>query len=171
MNVQLNNLLQSSSATKFFTDVLSKKGYVLTGKSINIQAENKVITKDLTAAGNFFLIKNSSVAPIAANFDNFYHGDVRIKIFVQAFTSGTLDRECGFAQIDNAGASVLTPLIRKSAIGAVETGLPVDNVNLTEIYLQNVTFNDIYMTYGAGASPIGTIRAQINFIGQLITLS
>lgn len=171
MNVQLNNNLQSASSFKFFTDVFQKKGYVLTGKSVNILAENRVITKDLTAAGNFFLIKNSAVAPIAANFDNFYHGDVRIKIFVQAFTSGTLDRECGLAQIDNAGSSVLTPLIRKTAIAAVETGLPVDNVNLTEIYLQNVTFSDIYMTYGVGAAPVGTIRAQINFIGNLITLS
>ena len=163
-----NNQL-SQEANAYFLSFLQKKGYTITGKSIKIGVEQKTMLKDLTAAGNWFMITNSAVAPTAALNSPLYIGDLRLKTFVQAFTSGTLDRYHGLAQVDNAGAAVNFLTGGKKAIGAVEAGDPSDAA-FNETFFQEIIFNDAVFSYGVGSAPIGTIRCQIDFQGFKISL-
>lgn len=159
----------SNDAYKFFLDLFTKKGYTTAGKKVVIDAESQILLKDLTAAGNWFMLKNSATAPTAALVSPLYVGDLRIKTFVQAFTSGTFDKYHGLAQVNNAGAALNFLVAGKKAIAAVEAGDPTDADYIENVF-NDVVFSDAMFTYGVGAAPIGTIRCQIQFDGLKISL-
>lgn len=166
---RISNNQVSSEANKFFLDMFVKKGYATAGKTVKIDAESQSIIKDLAAAGLWYMLTGSAVAPTAALLSPLYVGDVRIRTFVQAFTSGTFDKYQGIAQVNNGGASQLWITAGKKAIGAVEQGDPTD-ANFIETYLTDQLFNDVVMQYGVGGVPVGTIRTIIDFEGFKISL-
>jgi hypothetical protein len=168
MKLEVVNNEISGSASDYFKSVFEKAGYTLTGKSVKIDPEYRAFNLDRTSAGNFAALKNSATMPLASNFDPFYVGDLRIKTFVQAFTSGSFDKQHSLAYVAG-GVSYLVKEGIKTAIIAVESGNP-NEVGFLETKYNDILFWDVVQNFLAGAAPVGTLRSEVVFVGHKISL-
>ena len=111
---------------------------------------------------------NSAVAPSAAAFSPLYYGDLTVRTFVQAFTSGVFIKRHSNAIVNTTGTSQETDVVGKTGIVALEVGDSTD-ANFMESVFINKMFSDFEQVYG-GAAPIGTLRSIMDFNGYKISL-
>lgn len=168
LNVIENNQ-NSSRAWEYFKGIFTQKGYTVTAKDIKVEEFSILRTRNAAAAETWYMMKNSAVIPAQATPSPLYFGDFHIKQFVQAFTSGSFDRQVDLVHLGAGPVVTPFPIFRKAALVAVETGLPTD-ANFTESVQKQVLFNEIAAIYGAGAAPVGTIRTIVHFCGFRISL-
>lgn len=136
------------------------------GKTIQIDPCVMSGQKDLTVAGNWFLLTNASTL-VPGPTTPMYFGNLILNTFVQAFTSGTLTKLHSIASLGAALSLQTVNVKAQAAIGAVEAGDFTDAKVMIDRF-QNMLFADAVQTYGVGAAPVGTIRTIYNFVGWKI---
>lgn len=166
----LGNNQSSGRAWEYYKGIFSQKGYTVTAKDIKVEEFSILRTRNATVAETFYMMAGNTTVPAQATPSPLYFGDFHIKQFIQAFTSGSFDREVDLVHLGSGPVVVPFPIFRKAALVAVETGLPTD-ANFTESVQKQVLFNEIAAIYGAGAAPVGTIRTIVHFCGFRISLA